>query len=102
MFGPWLKAIIYKGSSSEERSRGSSDRDGLGKHNSTGSKYGSEGPSWRKPLLDKPEGNISRKDEEKEVSSPLKNTQGDQAGSDGGRKLASDERQHMSNIENNE
>jgi hypothetical protein len=101
-FGPWLKATIYRGSSSEEKSRGSSERDAFWKTNSAGSKHDSDGPSWRKSLLDRPEDNTSKKSEEKEITSPLKITQGEQIGSGGGKKLNFGERQQMLDTKNNE
>jgi hypothetical protein len=52
-FGPELRAIIYTGNSSEEKSRSSSDRGNFWLTNSDGNKgnkQGSDGPSWRKSI----------------------------------------------------
>lgn len=74
-FGPWLRAIMHKGSSSEEKSRGSSDKGNFWTHNSAGSKVskqGSDGPTCKRITSGREEegGPINR--ERKEVTSPLK------------------------------
>ncbi|KAI5007494.1 hypothetical protein ZWY2020_051242 [Hordeum vulgare] len=77
-FGPWLRAIMYNGSSSDERSRSSSNHGDLWTTHivgSKGSKQGSDGPSWRKclpPRINKDRS--GRGGEEKDVTSPLKNS----------------------------
>lgn len=74
-FGPWLWAIMYKGSSSEERSKSSNDKGRFWPSNSAGnkgSKQGSDGPSWRKDVPSRDENERPGYGEEKEVISPLK------------------------------
>ncbi|XP_048541405.1 uncharacterized protein LOC125520500 [Triticum urartu] len=73
-FGPWLRANIYMGSSSEERSRGSNDKGKFWPSNSAGNKgsgQGSDGPSWRRnvPSGDDEEG--AGRNEGKEVTNPF-------------------------------
>lgn len=96
-FGPWLHATILKGSSSEERSRSSSDRGEFWVTNSAGSrgsKQGSDGPSWRKSEPISRDGERPTRKEEKEVMSPLKAIQNVQSGSLEGKKLFSDDKTH--------
>lgn len=97
-FGPWLHATILRGSSSEERSRSSSERGEFWVTNSAGSKgskQGSDGPSWRKNESIGRDGERTTRGEEKEVMSPLKAIQNVQSGSLEGKKLFSDDKTHF-------
>lgn len=92
-FGPELRAVIYKGRSSEEKSRSSSDRGNFWLTNSTGSrdsKQGSDSPSWRKNIQSEAEENRIRKGEEKGVTIPWKTIQSDQTRTSEGKKLLED------------
>jgi hypothetical protein len=76
-YGTWLRAIIYKGSSSEERSKASSDHGkfwGSNSAGSRGSKHGSDGPTWRKSLPSNDDEEKIKGGEERGVTSPLKLT----------------------------
>lgn len=95
-YGPWLRATIYKGSSSEEKSRGSRDKCDFWISNSAGSRgsgQGSDGPSWRKTILNRGDDNREKRDE-KEVTSPLKITQEEQTETTRDKKLVFTEDQH--------
>nr|XP_045084657.1 uncharacterized protein LOC123494088 [Aegilops tauschii subsp. strangulata] len=90
-FGAWMRAVIFKGGSSEEgRSKSSSDRSNFWRSNSAGSK-GSDGPSWRKNLSST-EGDEKINRGEGGDTSPLKITLDDQTKVTGGKKLVYDER----------
>lgn len=103
-FGPWLRAIMYNGSSSDERSRSSSDRgDFWATHSagSKGSKHGSDGPSWRKSLPAGTNGDKSeRRGEEKEVTSPLKPAKDDMNRGVRGKELVFEENKQPREITN--
>lgn len=74
-FGPWLRAIMHKGSSSEERSKSPNDKGRFWPSNSAGSKgskQGSDGPSWRRDEPSRDENKRLGIGEEKEVIGPLK------------------------------
>uniref|UniRef100_A0A8R7P8H5 CCHC-type domain-containing protein n=1 Tax=Triticum urartu TaxID=4572 RepID=A0A8R7P8H5_TRIUA len=89
-FGPDLRALIYKGSPNEEKSKSSSDRGNFWRTNSTGSqdsKQGSDSPSWRKITQSEMEENRKREGEEKGVTRPWKTIQNDQTRSSEGKKL---------------
>lgn len=103
-FGPWLRATMYNGSSSDERSRSSSDRgDFWTTHSagSKGSKQGSDDPTWRKSLPAGTNGDKSeRRGEEKEVTSPLKSIQDDMNRVMKGKELVFEENKQSREITN--
>lgn len=88
-FGPWLRAVIYKGSSSGEKSRGSNDNGDFWRSNIVGggNKQGSDGPSWTKNLLTRSDKGISKKGEDREAASPFDINQGEQTRSVEGKKI---------------
>lgn len=89
-YGPDLRPIIYKGGSSEERSRSSSDKENFWLTNvagNRGGKHGSDSPSWRKNTQWGKEEDEARKEEEKAVECPSKFSQDDQTGSKESEKL---------------
>ncbi|KAM0878807.1 hypothetical protein ACQ4PT_034628 [Festuca glaucescens] len=76
-FGPWLRAIIHKGSSTEERNRGSSDGGKFWMSNSTCSKenkHGSDLPSWRRNDFIREDVERVKQCEDKEGTCPPKKT----------------------------
>ena len=104
-YGPWLRATIYKGSSSEEKSRGSSDKGSFWRSNSAGSSgsgQGSDGPSWRKTISTGGDDDREKRDV-KEVTSPQKFIQEEQTATTGSKKLifAVDEHKTQAKAEQN-
>lgn len=92
-FGPWLRAIILKGSPGEEKSRSSSERGNFWltySDGGRGSKQGSDGPSWRKSVQVNGDEGRPWNCEQEEVKCPLKTIQGDQRRLVEGKKLMSE------------
>ena len=99
-FGPWLRANMYSGSSSDERSKISSDRGDFWNTysaGSKGSKQGSDRTSWRKSLPEAGmnEDKLGIRGEEKEVTRPLKKTQDDTHVAVKGRELVFEENKQL-------
>jgi hypothetical protein len=89
-FGPDLRAVIYKGSSSEERSRSSSEKGNFWLTNSAGNKgkQGSDGASWRKSTPSDCDEGLPKKGDDKEVTSLLEKVKDDQIKETEGKKLS--------------
>ncbi|KAM0837366.1 hypothetical protein ACQ4PT_061708 [Festuca glaucescens] len=104
-YGPWLRAIIYKGSSSEERSKISGDHAVFWRSNSggsRGSKQGSDGPTWRKSLPTIDDEDKTKRGEERELTRSLKVIQEvDQTGSMGDKKLMFQDKEQITENEAN-
>lgn len=89
-FGPWLRAVILKGSPSGEKSRKSSDRVDFWVTNGAGSKgnmQGSDSPFWRKSILIGNDVDRPTSGEEKEEANPVTTAQQDQIGPVGGNRV---------------
>ena len=90
-YGPWLRAVINKGSSSEERNRGLSNKSEFWSGGSKGSRQGSDGPSWRKTSPSAGD-DCNKKGVEKEAASPLKITREEHIETAGGNEPVSIEK----------
>ena len=75
-FGPWLRAVILRPSSSEEKSHGSNEGEGFWMTSSLGGRISSDG-SWRKPDSELQPNKLIERVEEKDGTSPLMITKGE-------------------------